>query len=275
MDMDDEHGTRAVIIRPSEEVKGCEKHSRSSDKSTWEGHGEAGGFGAAHLKYHAGWEQDTGRARSDFRGLHAPSPTTIPPGEPSCSSGRPSLGVINSNRVANLERGVAVLMGQHWSDVGYPRCLSLSWDSTSGQLNILKSPGFNPGTYLLFALFLFGHPSNLGGWPGLRWLIGSIAGVVTECHEDYVGFAQGYHNDLEGIFISECIMRESKVSRSYLERRLRFMCQNSRIECLFGVASLALSVCWAPARTEEFELVRDFQVSVIFFSLSTIVVEYV
>lgn len=51
------------------------------------------------------------------------------------------------------------------------------------------------------------------------------------------------------------------------------MCQNSIIECLFGVARLTLPYSWAPTRTEKFGLVRDIEVLV--FLLSTIFVEYV
>lgn len=43
-----------------------------------------------------------------------------------------------------------------------------------------EKPWFYFRRILLFALFFFGRPRNWGGWPGLRWLIGSIAGVG--CH---------------------------------------------------------------------------------------------
>lgn len=83
MDMNDDHDMpRGGGHSSSDKVKGDEKHSKLSDNSNWEGHGESGGIGAAHHTYHAGWEQDIGRL---------------------------SLRVINSNPVANLGRGVAVL----------------------------------------------------------------------------------------------------------------------------------------------------------------------
>lgn len=71
-----------------------------------------------------------------------------------------------------------------------------------------------------------------------------------ECHDYYAEVAQGYHNDLEGIYLSDCIMKV-KVFRSCLGRRLRFMYQNSTIECLFGVASLASCYYWASTRTSD------------------------
>lgn len=48
-----------------------------------------------------------------------------------------------------------------------------------------------------------------------------------------------------------------KVFRSCLERRFRFMCQNSTIESLFGVVRLALYSSWSSTRLIWFFLVRN------------------
>lgn len=93
-----------------------------------------------------------------------------------------------------------------------------------------------------------------------------------ECHDDYVGFAQGYiiMTWKESMFRN--VLRERKVFRSCLERRLRFMCQNSIIECLLVLQVLTtVSFCWALTRTEIFRLIRDFEVSFLFFFLFFII----